>query len=92
MYSVDFRFWFCKTNVPQRLLNVAPSNSDGESIFPLDSTVQTFLFILRRLKTKILDEMLQFSDLQSKVFKTQIQDIFFREIIFCKSRHFKHLS
>ena len=37
---------------------------------------------LRRLKIKILDEILQFSDLQSKVFKTQTQNIFFHEIIF----------
>ena len=47
---------------------------------------------LRRLKTKILDEILQFSDLQSKVLKTQTQNILFGEIIFCRSHHFKHLS
>ena len=38
--------------------------------------------LLRRLKTKILDEILQFSDLQSKVLKTQTQDIFFAKSIF----------
>ena len=47
---------------------------------------------LRRLKTKILDEILQFSDLQSKVLKTETQNILFGEIIFCRSHHFKHLS
>ena len=37
---------------------------------------------LRRLKYKLLDEILQFSDLQSKVFKNQTEDIFFTKSFF----------
>ena len=41
--------------------------------FPQEDSVSD----LRRLKTKILGYILQFSDFQSKVFKTQTQDIYF---------------
>ena len=64
----------------------------GKGEFQRALVIVATMKLLQFLRRPKIKNMGYSSDLQSKVFKTQTQHIFFHEIISCRSRHFRHLS